>query len=171
VWASCQKKPALTSTFARNAEKTSTSLRPVLKGTFLLRSLLADPALFACTSDLLGRLPGTHHDNPATSREIALTSKYSQKYSRYIPVYDQQHGKARKSSDAKDSDKASGRDKDRSSRASVDSFGKRRSTMNSRAAYDEDEVLRKVIEESKHEGPQTEENGSRKKRSREDSEE
>ncbi|KAH3906298.1 hypothetical protein HBH56_206400 [Parastagonospora nodorum] len=99
------------------------------------------------------------------------TSPKGQKYSRYIPVYDQQNGKARKSSDAKDSDKASGRDKDRSSRASVDSFGKRRSTMNSRAAYDEDEVLRKVIEESKHEGPQTEENGSRKKRSREDSEE
>jgi hypothetical protein len=64
-----------------------------------------------------------------------------------------------------------GRDKDRNNRASVDSFGKRRSTMNSRAAYDEDEVLRKVIEESKHEGVQPSENGNRKKRSREDSEE
>jgi hypothetical protein len=44
--------------------------------------------------------------------------------------------------------------------------------MNSRAAYDEDEVLRKVLEESKHEGgaPQSE-NGNRKKRSRDDSEE
>jgi hypothetical protein len=102
---------------------------------------------------------------------IVLTFSRSQKYSRYIPVYDQQHGKTRKSSISKDSEKTSGRDKDRSSRASVDSFGKRRSTMNSRAAYDEDEVLRKVIEESKHEGPQTLENGNRKKRSREDSEE
>jgi|TARA_R110002003_G_scaffold6_7_gene323 hypothetical protein len=43
--------------------------------------------------------------------------------------------------------------------------------MNSRAAYDEDEVLRKVIEESKHEGAPDSEPGNRKKRSREDSEE
>jgi hypothetical protein len=43
--------------------------------------------------------------------------------------------------------------------------------MNSRAAYDEDEVLRKVIEESKHEGTTASESGNRKKRSREDSEE
>ncbi|KAL5115320.1 Histone deacetylase complex subunit [Pleosporales sp. CAS-2024a] len=100
-----------------------------------------------------------------------MTSPKGQKYSRYLPVYDQQHGKARKSSLSKDPEKTPGRDKDRHSRASVDSFGKRRSTMNSRAAYDEDEVLRKVIEESKHEGPQTSENGNRKKRSREDSEE
>lgn len=45
--------------------------------------------------------------------------------------------------------------------------------MNSRAAYDEDEVLRKVLEESKTEDavPSTD-NGSRKgKRSRDDSEE
>ncbi|KAF2818350.1 PHD-finger motif-containing protein-like protein [Ophiobolus disseminans] len=100
-----------------------------------------------------------------------MTSPKGQKYSRYIPVYDQQHGKHRKSSVSKDGEKSSGRDKDRSSRASVDSFGKRRSTMNSRAAYDEDEVLRKVLEESKHEGAAASENGTRKKRSREDSEE
>lgn len=57
-------------------------------------------------------------------------------------------------------------------RASVDSFSKRRSTMNSRAAYDEDEVLRKVLEESKNEGPALpSDNGNRKKRSRDDSEE
>lgn len=43
--------------------------------------------------------------------------------------------------------------------------------MNSRAAYDEDEVLRKVLEESKHERAPASENGNRKKRSREDSEE
>ncbi|KAH8727734.1 hypothetical protein GQ44DRAFT_610337 [Phaeosphaeriaceae sp. PMI808] len=100
-----------------------------------------------------------------------MTSPKGQKYSRYLPVYDQQHGKNRKSSVSKDGEKQSGRDRDRISRASVDSFGKRRSTMNSRAAYDEDEVLRKVLEESKHEGATTTENGARKKRSREDSEE
>lgn len=45
--------------------------------------------------------------------------------------------------------------------------------MNSRAAYEEDEMLRKVIEESKHEGDGVKaENGNRKgKRSRDESEE
>jgi hypothetical protein len=86
-------------------------------------------------------------------------------------VYDQQHGKNRKSSVSKESEGQASKDKDRNNRASVDSFGKRRSTMNSRAAYDEDEVLRKVLEESKHEGAPASENGNRKKRSRDDSEE
>ncbi|KAL5385142.1 hypothetical protein DPSP01_004952 [Paraphaeosphaeria sporulosa] len=101
-----------------------------------------------------------------------LTSPKGQKYSRYLPVWDAQHGKnARKGSLSKESDKPA-KDKDRLSRASVESFSKRRSTMNSRAAYDEDEVLRKVLEESKHEGAvPPSENGNRKKRSRDDSEE
>lgn len=44
--------------------------------------------------------------------------------------------------------------------------------MNSRAAYDEDEVLRKVLEESKHEGTGPSlDNGNKKKRSRDESEE
>ena len=44
--------------------------------------------------------------------------------------------------------------------------------MNSRAAYDEDEMLRRVLEESKHEGQQAQDNGSRKgKRVRDESEE
>lgn len=99
--------------------------------------------------------------------------EFSQKYSRYLPVYDQQHAKhARKGSVSKDSE-AKQKDKDRNSRASVDSFSKRRSTMNSRAAYEEDEMLRKVLEESKHEGPiiAGSNNGNRKKRSRDESEE
>lgn len=96
-----------------------------------------------------------------------------QKYSRYLPVYDLLHGKnARKSSVvSKDNESRSARDS-RISRASVESFGKRRSTMNSRGAYDEDEVLRKVLEESKNEvAVSASENGNRKKRSRDDSEE
>ena len=53
----------------------------------------------------------------------------------------------------------------------MEHFTKRRSTMNSRAAYDEDEVLRKVIEESKGEGHTVSMEGSTRKgkRSREDS--
>ncbi|KAF2743321.1 hypothetical protein M011DRAFT_410818 [Sporormia fimetaria CBS 119925] len=96
-----------------------------------------------------------------------------QKYSRYLPVYELLHGRnTRKSSLTKEAEVKAARDKDRNQRARADSFGKRRSTMNSRAAYDEDEVLRKVLEESKHEGGTLpSENGSRKKRSRDDSEE
>lgn len=87
-------------------------------------------------------------------------------------MWDQHHGKTtRKGSLPRDTERAA-KDKDRLSRASVESFSKRRSTMNSRAAYDEDEVLRKVLEESKHEGPvPLSEPGNRKKRSRDDSEE
>jgi hypothetical protein len=50
---------------------------------------------------------------------------------------------------------------------------KRRSTMNSRAAYDEDEVLRKVLEESKVEdATNPSETGTRRgKRGRDESEE
>lgn len=117
-----------------------------------------------------------HHARAILERAIyhqhADVPHYSQKYSRYLPVYDQQHGKkARKSSVSKETLSPSSRHNDRNPRASVDSLGKRRSTMNSRAAYDEDEVLRKVLEESKHEGTATSENGNRKKRSRDDSEE
>ncbi|KAF2846754.1 PHD-finger motif-containing protein-like protein [Plenodomus tracheiphilus IPT5] len=107
-----------------------------------------------------------------------MTSSKGWKYSRYIPVYDQQQGKNRRASVTKDHERQSSvgeRDRsdrnDRNARASVDSFGKRRSTMNSRAAYDEDEVLRKVLEESKHEGTAASESGNRKKRGRDDSEE
>ncbi|ORY18186.1 hypothetical protein BCR34DRAFT_583112 [Clohesyomyces aquaticus] len=101
-----------------------------------------------------------------------MTSPKGQKYSRYLPVYDQTQSKnARKSSLSKEPENKTGRDKDRSARASVESLSKRRSTMNSRAAYDEDEVLRKVLEESKIEGATTvSESGTRKKRGRDDSE-
>ena len=99
--------------------------------------------------------------------------KNRQKYSRYLPIVEQSNAKhARKTSVSKEPDDKTSREKDRNARASVESFGKRRSTMNSRAAYDEDEVLRKVLEESKNEGPAVlSENGLRKKRSRDDSEE
>jgi hypothetical protein len=43
--------------------------------------------------------------------------------------------------------------------------------MNSRAAYDEDEVLRKVLEESKTEGSVVDSGSRRGKRARDDSEE
>ncbi|KAF2728329.1 hypothetical protein EJ04DRAFT_477542 [Polyplosphaeria fusca] len=104
--------------------------------------------------------------------KVTISSK-GQRFSRYLPIYEPaNHKNTRKSSVSKESDGKASRDKDRLSRASVESFSKRRSTMNSRAAYDEDEVLRKVLEESKHERavPQSE-NGSRKKRGRDESEE
>ncbi|KAF2469468.1 uncharacterized protein BDR25DRAFT_49812 [Lindgomyces ingoldianus] len=102
-----------------------------------------------------------------------MTSSKGQKYSRYLPVYEQNHSKtSRKTSLSKEPESKAPKDKDRNNRASVESLGKRRSTMNSRAAYDEDEVLRKVLEESKNEGTSTlSENGNRKKRGRDESEE
>lgn len=79
----------------------------------------------------------------------------------------------RKSSTFKDATGRSVKEKEKiSARPSVENLGKRRSTMNSRAAYDEDEMLRRALEESKHEGQQTQDNGSRKgKRPRDESEE
>ncbi|KAF2114173.1 hypothetical protein BDV96DRAFT_110938 [Lophiotrema nucula] len=102
-----------------------------------------------------------------------MTSAKGHRYSRYLPVYEPAHAKnTRKSSVSKETEGKGARDKDRLNRASAESFSKRRSTMNSRAAYDEDEVLRKVLEESKHEGTAApSESGTRKKRSRDDSEE
>jgi hypothetical protein len=96
-----------------------------------------------------------------------------QKYSRYLPIYEQYLAKnTRKSSISKESENKAARERERISRASVESLGKRRSTMNSRAAYDEDEVLRKVLEESKIEGGgPSSESSNKKKRSREESEE
>lgn len=98
----------------------------------------------------------------------------SQRYSHYLPVWEAQAAKShRKSSIAKTTDTRS-KDKERAARnaaAAADS-AKRRSTMNSRANYDEEEVLRKVLEESKHDAPGTTDSSSRRgKRVREDSEE
>ena len=100
------------------------------------------------------------------------------RYSRYLPVYESQSSRVsqRKNSLVKGIEKGvemkPGKDKEKHARAMADSLTKRRSTMNSRAAYDEEEVLRKVIEESKVEGPLTAQEISRKgKRSRDESEE
>lgn len=99
-----------------------------------------------------------------------------QKYSHYIPVVGNKvpsKHSARKSSVSKEAESRSSKEKDKQSRSSVEAFTKRRSTMNSRAAYDDDEVLRQVLEDSKGEGgATTSENGTRKgKRGRDDSEE
>lgn len=77
---------------------------------------------------------------------------------------------SRKGSVDKDDKSKVSKERDRLARTLPET--KRRSTMNSRAAYDEDEVLRKVLEESKTEGQASTENGSRKgKRNRDESEE
>lgn len=80
---------------------------------------------------------------------------------------------ARKSSLTKETESAKARREQRESqnRASVESStGKRRSTMNSRQAYDDEETLRRIIEETKDVGDST--SAVRKgKRGRDDSEE
>jgi len=101
---------------------------------------------------------------------------YRQKFSLYRPVTDKSFAKSshRKSSLSKEPEPKSSKDKDKDkARGAADALTKRRSTMNSRSAYDEDEVLRKVLEESKQEDPpQMSSNGNRKgKRPRDESEE
>lgn len=99
-----------------------------------------------------------------------MVSNFRQKYSRYLPVLEPTPAKAvRKSSLAKESDRTS-RNNDRK-KGNSDSLTKRRSTMNSRGAYDEAEVLRMVLEQSKGENAtDAAENGNKKgKRNRDDS--
>ena len=86
-------------------------------------------------------------------------------------MYEQTHSKtSRKHAHLKENEPRVGKEKEALQLSKAESFTKRRSTMNSRAAYDEDEVLRKVIEESKGEGQIQSTDGStrRGKRSRDD---
>lgn len=101
-----------------------------------------------------------------------FTNEVGQQYSRYTPVCGNRIPKPshRKGSASKDAGRSK-RDKE-TSRPSAETFSKRRSTMNSRAAYDEEEALKRALEESKNEGHQSTENGNRKgKRARAESEE
>ncbi|OCT50421.1 hypothetical protein CLCR_07432 [Cladophialophora carrionii] len=87
-----------------------------------------------------------------------VRSSSGPKSSRYIPLLD---ASSRRSSPLSSNPEA-GRKKD--SKSAQSEITKRRATMNSRVAYDEDEMLRRAIEESK-------EMGSLGKRTREESEE
>ncbi|CAD0010846.1 unnamed protein product [Aureobasidium pullulans] len=81
-----------------------------------------------------------------------------QRYSRYLPVMKPEPKTSRKSSLTKETESAKARREQRESqnRASVESStGKRRSTMNSRQAYDDEETLRRIIEETKDVGEST----------------
>jgi len=105
------------------------------------------------------------------SHHLTIDSK-GQHYSRYLPYVRVEHKTARKTSIGRESDTKSKKEREAPSRASVESMSgpKRRSTANSRYAYDEDEALRRALAASKAEtdgGPT-----SRKaKRSRDESEE
>lgn len=106
-----------------------------------------------------------YHDTP--TRATANRIEYSQKYSLYQPVYGKPN---RKASTSKHGDKAQ---KERDlARASTDpATGKRRATMRSKEHDDEEEQLRRAIEESKR-GLAGSGNGRRNgKRGRDDSDE
>jgi hypothetical protein len=95
----------------------------------------------------------------------------SQKSSQYLPVVASPSPPSSSRASSRDNSRKS---RDTKSRNNTNAFGtKRRSTMNSRdAAYDEEEQLRRAIEESKEDSKSaTEESGNRRgKRSRSDSE-
>ncbi|KAF2841106.1 hypothetical protein M501DRAFT_929253 [Patellaria atrata CBS 101060] len=102
-----------------------------------------------------------------------MTNSKGQKHSRYLPVWEAFHPGVphRKKSTSKDSDLKPTKEKERE-RSANDASTKRRSTMNSRAAYNDDEILRKVIEESRGDNITATENGHRKgKRGRDGSDE
>jgi hypothetical protein len=95
----------------------------------------------------------------------------SQKYSKYLPVLEVSTPRSSSTSSADDS---RGKKDSRASRQNTNSLStKRRSTMNSRdAAYDEEELVRRAIEESKEGVAVNETEGNRRgKRSRSDDEE
>lgn len=99
----------------------------------------------------------------------------SQRYSRYLPVYEATHPKSvRKHSITKDSASRSSRDIDLKNApigSAAYAAAKRRSTMNSRAMWEEEEELQRVLEASKTEGTPDPTSGRKAKRSREDSDE
>ena len=88
-----------------------------------------------------------YHETP--TRSAAKTAQHRQKYSLYQPV----HGKSnRKASVSKHGDKASReREALRASAESQGGPGRRRGTMRSKELDEEEELLRRVIEESKRE--------------------
>lgn len=107
-----------------------------------------------------------YHETP--TRAAAKDAHHRQSYSLYQPVYSKLH---RKGSVSKHSDKGQRERENTASRASTDPMtGKRRATMRSKEHDDEEEQMRKAIEESKR----SVDSGSGKrggKRSREDTEE
>ncbi|UNI24127.1 Histone deacetylase complex subunit, variant 2 [Purpureocillium takamizusanense] len=103
------------------------------------------------------------------------TASNGQKYSKYLPLHQASRTTSRATSIAKDgtrSPKPSGSKRERPNSASQ-AAAKRRSTMNSRDAAYDDELLRRVIEASKEDAPpDTSDTASRRaKRGRSDSEE
>lgn len=107
-----------------------------------------------------------YHDTP--TRITAKRVEYRQKYSLYAPV---QAKSSRNGSVSKSDDKARKEREGTASRASADpSTGRRRGTMRSKEHDDEEEQLRRALEESKRETAPA--NGRRAgKRAREENEE
>lgn len=100
----------------------------------------------------------------------------SQRYSKYLPLYESVDVKSpQKHSTPKDSENRSSKDPEgKNGGTNANSLSaKRRSTMNSRAAWQEEEELQRVLEASKTEGGGSgSSNGHRKgKRTRDESEE
>jgi hypothetical protein len=94
-----------------------------------------------------------------------------QSYSIYLPVNAKHASKShRKSSTSKEAE-TKAKDKSKVSRA--EALASRRLTMNSRSAYDDEEVLKRVLEESKNDGVVAAGEGAARKakRGREDGDE
>lgn len=88
-----------------------------------------------------------YHDAP-TRNAAAKVDDNRQKYSLYIPL----HPKARRKGSVSKHDEKATKERELASRGSVDpATGKRRGTMRSKEHDDEEEQLKRAIEESKRE--------------------
>jgi hypothetical protein len=175
VWALWMRRPVPRTTFARSADRNSIRCSGASQGKFSRSSPIGLAGFEDSRGNLSSRpilflksLNRRHNiaDHIVTRRQL---------YSRYLPVVGKPgFNKGNRKSSVSKEWEARQRDLERIRQMSTET--KRRSTMNSRATYDEDEMLRKVLEESKADGALTV-NGSetgttrKGKRGRDDSEE
>ena len=97
---------------------------------------------------------------------MASDSSCRQRFSKYLPLTEESSSLASPQPASRERSKRSADAKGRSGQEP-----RRRATLNSRDIYDEEEALRRAIEESKRDGASGSIEGLRKKRSRSDSEE
>ena len=120
-----------------------------------------------------GRTYVTSPHQIAYAKQLLTDEVNRQRYSRYLPVVEPRSSEAsKKKVITREPESRSSREADAKGGV-LQANGKRRSTMNSRAAYDEEEVFRRVLEESKgNNGSDGTKSGSRKaKRTRDESDE
>ncbi|KAI1623108.1 hypothetical protein EDD37DRAFT_458401 [Exophiala viscosa] len=160
VWAYWMSPCCLTSTTVNNASPNFTRSPRLLMGELILRHFCLSPATtclelgFALSKTVLQH---NAHQVCLAIKTNMLTRNPRTKSSRYLPIPETTSARSSPLS----SNPEVPRKKDSKNKQQSEST-KRRATMNSRGAYDEDEMLRRAIEES------TRSTGTLGKRTRDD---